>query len=401
MTHSSGPGPTIPGPSHPTDDADVAGNGSDSRSDSGSPLAVYRARVAAGSLAPDPAQELAAEKLESLARALHHYRPGESGGWRARLGLARRPEPPPQGLYLCGSVGRGKSMLMDVFFAAAAPEKKRRTHFHAFMLDVHERLHRRRQRKAEQDPIAPLARELAEEAWLLCFDEFQVTNIADAMILGRLFAGLFEAGVVVVATSNTAPDDLYAGGLQRDRFLPAIALLKDKLDLLELDGRTDYRRDRIKGMAVYHCPLGAAATAALDAAFSSLTDGVAAGPVELPVQGRILTVPRAALGVARARFFDLCVRPLGAADFLAVAKAFHTLVLDDIPVLSAEKRNEARRFITLVDALYEHRTKLVCAAAAPPDALHEAGDHAAEFRRTASRLHEMQSASFLAEPHLD
>lgn len=368
--------------------------------DEASPLAVYRARVAAGDLRTDPAQELAAEKLESLARALRDYRPGEQGGWRARLGLARRPELPPQGLYLFGSVGRGKSLLMDIFFATAAPAMKRRTHFHAFMLDVHERLHRARQRKAERDPIAPLARELAQEAWLLCFDEFQVTNIADAMILGRLFAGLFEAGVVVVATSNTAPDDLYAGGLQRDRFLPAIALLKERLDLLELDGVTDYRRDRIKGMTVFHSPLGPRATAALDAAFSSLTDGAAAAPAEIAVQGRVLSVPRAALGVARAGFADLCVKPLGPADFLALAKAFHTVVLDDVPVLSAEKRNEARRFITLIDALYEHRTKLVCAAAAQPDALHEAGDHAAEFRRTASRLHEMQSAAYLAQAHV-
>ncbi len=373
---------------------------SDSRAASLSPLAGYEARVAAGQLTGDSAQAHAAARLDDLWHKLAIYQPGAGkSGWRVRLGLAQPPDPMPRGIYLFGAVGRGKSMLMDAFFETVPQRRKRRVHFHAFMLDIHERLHQRRRRSAEQDPIGPLARDLAQEAALLCFDELQVTNIADAMILGRLFAGLFEAGVVVVATSNIAPQGLYAGGLQRERFLPAIALLEEKLDVLELAGPVDYRRDRIKGMTIFHTPMGRAATAALDKAFAALTDNAPPAPVELAVQGRALAVPRAALGVARMRFFDLCVRPLGAADFLALACKFHTLVLDDVPILTAEKRNEARRFITLIDALYEHRVKLICSAAALPDMLHEVGDHAGEFRRTASRLHEMQSAEYLAAPH--
>ncbi len=366
------------------------------------PLARYRRRVAAGGLKADPCQELAAEKLESLAHALADYRPAEgTGGWRERLGLARRPDPAPQGLYIFGAVGRGKSMLMDLFFAAAPVERKRRVHFHAFMLEVHQRLHELRQGEDNGgDPIPPLALQIAADATLLCFDEFQVTNIADAMILGRLFAALFERGVVVVATSNTAPDDLYANGLQRDRFLPAIEMLKERLDVLELDGDVDYRRTRIKGMRVYHTPLGLAATQALEQAFAQLTEGAAPAPDTLMVQGRTLTIGRAARGVAMASFTELCEKPLWAGDYLALATHFHTLILDGVPILTPEQRNEARRFITLIDALYEHRVKLICAAAAIPEQLYATGDHAREFDRTASRLFEMQSEDYLASPHL-
>jgi cell division protein ZapE len=369
----------------------------------GSPLGAYRARLAEAAIKPDAAQAAAIERLQLLWGALKDYRPapGPAGGWRARLGFGRAvAEPPPRGVYLHGGVGRGKSMVMDLFFAAAPTPLKRRVHFHAFMLEIHERLHRRRQvRTAEQDPIAPVAREIASEAWLLCFDEFQVTNIADAMILGRLLAGLLDAGVVIVATSNSAPDVLYAGGLQRDRFLPAIALIKDRLDVVELDGRTDFRRNRIRGMTVFHMPLGLRARAALDRAFADLTDSAPPEAAEISVQGRVLTLARTARGVARASFAELCARPLGPADFLALASRFHTLILDDVPALGADNRNEARRFITLIDALYEHRAKLVCSAAAGPDSLLVAGDHAAEFRRAASRLHEMQSAEYLEAPH--
>jgi cell division protein ZapE len=371
---------------------------------SASPLSRYRDQVEFGGVKGDPAQERIAARLDLLHAELSApdrlAAPGR--GWLARLGLAARPAPPPapRGVYIHGPVGRGKSMLMDLFNDGLGPVPRRRVHFHAFMIEIHERLHRRRQLRAEADAIAPVAAELAAELRLLCFDEFQVTNIADAMILGRLLAGLFDAGVAIVATSNTAPRDLYAGGLQRERFLPTIALIEERLDILELDGALDYRRDRIRAMTVFHTPLGPAADRALDRAFAELTAGAEPRAAELPVQGRVLRLRLAAKGVARASFAELCAQPLGAADFLALARGFHTLVLDGVPLLSAERRNEARRFVTLIDALYEHRTKLVCSAAAAPDALHQAGDHAAEFRRTASRLHEMQSAAYLAAPHL-
>jgi len=362
------------------------------------PLAAYRALCRAQTIMGDPAQELAAEKLQSLHHALAGYEPS-AGGWAERFGLARRAEP-PLGLYVCGPVGRGKSMLMDLFFETAPLEKKRRAHFHEFMLDVHARLHKIRKaakgKPREADLIAPLARGIAEETWLLCFDEFQVTNIADAMILGRLFEALFAAGMVVVATSNDAPDALYAGGLQRDRFTPFVALIKDKLDLLVLDGGTDYRLKRIAGRPVYHAPLGAPATTALDQAFRDLTDLDAGPQAELEVQGRAVRVPQAARGVARFAFADLCEKPLGAADYIAIAHHFHTVLLDGIPKLTPEQRNEARRFSTLIDALYEAKVRLICSADAAPDELYVKGSHAREFERTASRLFEMQSADYLA-----
>jgi cell division protein ZapE len=366
------------------------------------PLALYRARRRAGQLAADPAQELAAEKLQSLHHALAHYRPASGpAGWRERLGLARRRDEAPQGLYIFGGVGRGKSMLMDLFYASAPIEKKRRVHFHEFMLEVHDRLHRQRQDRAlDGDPLAPLAADIAAESWLLCFDEFHVSNIADAMLLGRLFVALLDLGVVVVTTSNTPPDDLYQGGLQRERFVPFIDLLKERLDVLELDGVIDYRRDRIKGMTVYHQPLGASADAALAEAFAQLTDGATGGATTLAVQGRQLTLPQAAKGVARFGFAELCGRALGAADYIAIATHFHTIILAEIPLMTPEQRNEARRFMTLIDALYEHKTNLICAAAEAPDKLYVRGDGAREFKRTASRLIEMQSLAYLARPHL-
>jgi len=365
------------------------------------PLAEYRARRRAGRLDPDPAQELAAEKLQSLHNALLHYEPAAGRvGWRERLGLGRRREEPPQGLYLFGGVGRGKSMLMDLFFETAPLARKRRVHFHAFMLEVHDGLHRQRQEGVDGDPLAPLAARIADEAWLLCFDEFFVSNIADAMLLGRLFMALFDLGVVVVATSNDAPADLYKDGLQRERFLPFIALLQERLDVLELDGVTDYRRNRIHGMTVYHQPLGPAAAATLAAAFARLTDDAAGAPTTLMVQGRSVAVRRAAKGVACFSFADLCERPLGAADYIAVAMHFHTVIIADIPRLTREQRNEARRFMTLIDALYEHKTNLICSAAEPPDRLYPSGDGAKDFRRTASRLIEMQSSAYLARAHL-
>ena len=374
------------------------------------PLASYRAEITAGRLRRDPSQALAAEKLESLARALAAYRPDNGGGWKARLGLARRTEEPPQGLYLYGGVGRGKSMLMDIFFAEAAVPggAKRRVHFHEFMIEVHERLHAWRQRtkdNKEQDPLPRIAREVRDEATLLCFDEFQVTNVADAMILGRLFESLLALGVVVVATSNRAPDELYLNGLQRERFLSFIALLKERLDVLHLDGEIDYRLARLRDMDVYFTPLGPDAEAELDLAFRRLVidgagEGVEAGPTTLEAQGREVKVPLAARGTARFTFEELCGRPLGAGDYLAIAHEFHTVILSGIPAMGPDSRDRASRFVTLVDALYEHRVKLVCSAAAEPQALYPAGDGAFEFARTASRLIEMQTPEYKALDHI-
>ena len=374
------------------------------------PIAIYRARIAAGDLTRDGSQELAVEKLESLAHALAHYDPEAAGGWKARLGLGRQPEDPPLGLYLYGGVGRGKSMLMDLFFdAVSVPgDRKRRVHFHAFMLEIHERLHRWRRdnrENGETDPLPKLARDIAEDAWLLCFDEFQVTNVADAMILGRLFEALFESGVVVVATSNRPPDDLYKDGLQRARFLPFIQLLKDRLDILHLAGEVDYRTTRLTDMDVYFAPLDDAAERALDDALRRLTEdqegeGVEVEAVALHAQGRDILVPAAARGTARFTFQELCGRPLGAADYLAIAREFHTVIISGIPAMSPESRDRAARFVTLIDALYEHRVKLVCSAAAAPDGLYPQGDQAFEFQRTASRLIEMQTKEYKALDHV-
>jgi cell division protein ZapE len=373
------------------------------------PLMAYRALVAAGELAPDPSQALAAERLQALWVRLRGYDPPPhaANGHRllARL-LRRRPsddvtEAGANGLYLVGEVGRGKSMLMDLFFAAADVVRKRRIHFHRFMQEAHARIHAWKQANPDgSDPIPPLADSIAAEAALLCFDEFQVNDIADALILGRLFEAMFERGVIVVATSNTRPDDLFKGQPGRDAFLPFIALLNRRLDVLMMDAGRDFRRSRLRGMTTWHVPADARADRALDAAFAELTGNAAGHPETLTVMGRKFTVPLAAEGVARFDFATLCGTALGAGDYLALATHYHTLILDGIPRLSPDNYDQARRFIVLIDTLYDHRVKLVASADAMPDRLYMRGENAKMFERTASRLDEMQSADWLALPHL-
>jgi len=378
------------------------------------PLAAYRALKSSGHLESDPAQELAVSKLQSVSNALKDYRPNGGSGWldrwRARLGIGRRDdvedEASSQGLYIYGAVGRGKSMLMDLFFRTAPVAAKRRVHFHAFMIEVHETLHRwRREKSKEVDLMSALADKIAAESWLLCFDEFIVTNLADAMILGRLFTEFFDRGVVVVATSNFAPDDLYAGGLQRDRFLPFIALLKERLDVLELDGARDYRLRRLKDLRLYLSPDDAAAGGKMRESFLRLSGGAAPSPTSLTVHGRRLDVPRQSGPVAWFDFEELCARPLGAADYLALAVHYPVILIEHVPRLTASERDQARRFMTLIDALYEHRVSAIISAADRPERLYPEGEGAPgfdrrEFERTVSRLHEMQSADYLSRPHL-
>jgi len=344
---------------------------------------LYAERLAEGRLSADPAQAEAVERLDALARKLAAPR-GWFGGGK-----------PPRGLYIWGAVGRGKSMLMDLFFEAVALKDKRRVHFHDFMLETHRFIFNWR-KTGSGDPIAPAAKRIADQARLLCFDEFHVTQIADAMILSRLFEQLFERGVTVVATSNRRPSDLYTNGINRELFLPFIRRLEQEVDVVELTSARDYRLERLIAAPVYYSPLGPEADKAMDAAFARLIAGDTPTPEEIDVDGRTLLVKRQAAGVARFTFDELCKQPLGAADYLALARHYSTVLVDRVPRMTMDERTWAARFVTLVDALYECRTKLVMSADAQPDSLYVAGDGAFEFQRTASRLHEMRSTGYLA-----
>ncbi|MFM2302262.1 MAG: hypothetical protein RLZZ84_1998 [Pseudomonadota bacterium] len=365
-------------------------------------LARYEELVAAGELRPDPQQRSAARRLGQLQVELEAVPAG--GGLLGKL-LSRKKPASPRGLYLWGGVGRGKSMLMDLFHDCLAIPEKRRVHFHAFMLEVHARL--REARKSETgDPIPPVAAALAQGVRVLAFDEMVVNNSADAMIMSRLFTALIEVhGVTIVTTSNRAPSQLYKDGLNREHFLPFIALIGRDLDVLALNGPVDYRLERLGGMATWHTPLGDAATAQVREAFFRLTDYSPEDAAHVPSAdldvggGRLLHVPKSLKGVAVFSFKRLCSEARGAADYLAIAQTYHTVIVVGIPRMGPENRNEAARFVTLIDALYEHKVKLLGTADAEPEQLYSAGDGRFEFDRTISRLMEMQSADYLAAGH--
>jgi cell division protein ZapE len=368
------------------------------------PIQHYQALLEAGKLKPDATQAQAAARLDRLHHALESYTPR----WHRLIAWFDSGKRPPKGLYIFGDVGRGKSALMDLFFASAATRLKRRVHFNAFMADTHRFIHEWRNLPPAQrrhrpeyargmgdDPIAPAAKRIAMAATLLCLDEFQVLDVADAMILGRLFEKLLLNGVVIVLTSNTEPDALYEGGINRALFLPFIAMIKQRFDIVELNGPRDYRLERMSGIHTYNTPLGAGADRAMDDAWSRLTDSGKAESIAIEVLGRKLIVPEAAGAVARFSFGDLCAGPLGASDYLAIATRFHTVLIDHIPQLGPEKSDEARRFTLLIDTLYDSRIKLICSAATRPELLYVAGENATAFRRAASRLLEMQSTDYL------
>ena len=366
----------------------------------------YAALVSEGEVERDPAQESIAAKLTRLEEKLVQHRLSRKSSALGWLFASKKPEGPIKGFYIYGDVGRGKTMLMDLFFAASAVKRKRRAHFHEFMGDVHERLNTVRHdmkagRVANADPIRHVADALAEEAWLLCFDEFHVTDIADAMILGRLFTRLFELGVVVVATSNVVPDELYKDGLNRALFVPFIALLRQQMEVVRLEGPKDFRLEKLSGQPVWYMPADEDAEVALGNAWQRLTGTLSGEPCDIHFKGRVIRVPEAAMGVARFSFRQLCGQPLGAADYLRIAHEFHTILLEGIPVMDYPQRNEAKRFIALIDTLYDNAVKLVASADAEPTGLYLGVDgyEANEFKRTASRLIEMRSEEYLALPH--
>tara|TARA_R110002020_G_scaffold59673_13_gene162556 strand:- start:2921 stop:4093 length:1173 start_codon:yes stop_codon:yes gene_type:complete len=364
---------------------------------------AYESRVASGEFSHDAEQVKLARRLDTLLDELSSKRLATKSsalGWM----FARRQKSnkPPRGIYVFGEVGRGKTMLMDMFFELVPARRKRRAHFHDFMADAHARIHAHRQKlkngeTKETDPVPPVAEQLIGEAWVLCFDEFSVTDIADAMLLSRLFEQLFKRGCVLVATSNVEPGQLYRDGLNRQLFLPFIALLKDHVDVIDLDARTDYRMETTTRLPVYHRLGQGESDDLMDLAWKQVTAGKLAAPDHIRVRGREVGVPQAGAGAARFSFADLCEAPLGAADYAAISKRYHTVFVEGVPVMSQAQRNAAKRFIILIDTLYDRKNRLFISAEADPDGLYlgSSGTESFEFARTASRLNEMQSAAYL------
>jgi cell division protein ZapE len=360
------------------------------------PLDYYQACKRAGEVRDDPAQETVVHALHDFAQTIPRLTRHSFLPWKKHGGK--------RGFYIYGAVGRGKTMIMDMFYESVAGIPKRRVHFHAFMAEVHERLHVLRQKQGKQekgDALLPqLARQIAKEARLLCFDEFQVHNIADAMILGRLFRFLFRAGVLVVATSNAAPEHLYKDGLQRALFLPFIDLIRKRLDVMDIGDGRDYRQERLKGLPVYLVPHDNQAYMAMQKIFERLTDSASPSSAEVNLSGRKFAVPKAARAVAWFSFDELCRQPLAASDYLKLMEHFHTIILENVPAFSDERRDEVLRFIHLVDVMYECGAKLVISAALPADQLLPAASSLwAQYARTASRLAEMQSQDYLQAPY--
>ena len=367
------------------------------------PLESYQSLIKTGELKTDILQELGAKKLQNIYENIESHQLTKNNwklGWKNFLRIRQPNNEIPRGLYIHGPVGRGKSMLMDLFFNSSQVKQKRRVHFHAFMLEVQQRLTKERNTKKRQDPLMAVASDIAESTWLMCFDEFHVVNIADAMILSRLFQKLFEQGVVVIATSNTSPQELYKNGLQRDRFLPFIDLICDHLDIFDIDTGIDFRLDRLKGQPVYYSPIDKTSTRKLNQAFETLTDNDPTTEVELSVLGRKIIVSKAAHGVARFSFDELCRTPRSAADFLTIANRFHTIMIDGIPKLHADEREVAKRFVVLIDSLYEKKVNLFASAETEPSRIYSSGDITFEFQRTISRLIEMQAEDYLSSIHL-